>query len=137
MLNQQSFSNHHTIHILTKEFNNEPAHIFTKNLNSLFLINTQIKHHTHHNNHPDKTMLTSIVKMLQNRIAPISLYKVRAHAKANKLTKSDNKLTGLDPIEPYEFVHSTPFWFCLNKWPSMPRYPYKGPIRFLKEDLNK
>jgi hypothetical protein len=59
-------------------------------------------------------MLKSIVKMLQNRIAPISLHKVRAHAKvawneeANKLTKSGNKLIDLDPIKPYEFcpVHS-------------------------------
>jgi hypothetical protein len=37
---------HHTLQILTQEFQNEPAHIFTDNLNSLYLINTQIKHPT-------------------------------------------------------------------------------------------
>jgi type IV secretory pathway TraG/TraD family ATPase VirD4 len=57
---------HHILQILTQEFPNEPAHIFTDSLNSLYLINTQIKHPTQQNNHPDKTMLASIVNMLKN-----------------------------------------------------------------------
>jgi hypothetical protein len=88
-------------------------------------------------------MLTPMVKMLQNCIVPVSLHKVKAHAEVvgneevDKLAKSGNKLTHLDPIEPYEFVHSTPIWFCLNEWPSILKHPYKGPIRFLKEVLDK
>jgi hypothetical protein len=37
---------HHTLQILTQEFPNEPAHIFIDSLNSLYLINIQIKHPT-------------------------------------------------------------------------------------------
>jgi hypothetical protein len=57
---------HHTLLILNHEFPHEPAHIFTDSLNSLYLINTQIKYPTQQNNHPDKTILTSIVNMLKN-----------------------------------------------------------------------
>jgi hypothetical protein len=55
---------HHTLQVLIQEFPNEPAHIFTNSLNSLYLINTQIKHPTQQNNHPDKTIIASIVNML-------------------------------------------------------------------------
>jgi hypothetical protein len=69
---------HHILQILNQEFPNEPAHIFTDSLNSLYLINIQIKHPTQQNNHPDKTILTSIINMLKNCTATITLYKVRA-----------------------------------------------------------
>jgi hypothetical protein len=52
---------HHTLQILIQEFPYEPAHIFTDSLNSLYLINTQIKHPTQQNNHPDKTILAHLL----------------------------------------------------------------------------
>jgi ribonuclease HI len=68
-----------TLLTLNQEFPHEPAHIFTDSLNSLYLINTQIKHPTQQNNHLDKTILTLIVELLKNRTTPITLHKVRAH----------------------------------------------------------
>jgi hypothetical protein len=67
---------HHTIQLINRQFPTKPAHIFTDNLNSLYLLNTQITHPTHHNNHPDKVILASIVHMLQNRTHPLSIHKV-------------------------------------------------------------
>ena len=45
---------HATLKIINEEYPNEPAHIFTDCLNGLYVIKTQIKHLTLHNNHPDK-----------------------------------------------------------------------------------
>ena len=45
---------HHTLRLLTTTYINKPTHIFTDCLNVLYLLNTQIKHPTMHNNHPDK-----------------------------------------------------------------------------------
>jgi ribonuclease HI len=70
---------HNTLQILIQEFPNEPAYIFTDSLNSLYFMNTQIKHPTQQNNHPDKTILASIASMLKNRTSIIHLLKVRAH----------------------------------------------------------
>jgi hypothetical protein len=77
ILRAEISAKYNTLLILDQEFPHEPAHIFTDSLNSLYLINTQIKHPTQQNNHPDKTILALIVKLLKNRIAPIALYKVR------------------------------------------------------------
>jgi ribonuclease HI len=88
---------YHTLLILNHEFPQEPAYIFTDSLNSLYLINTQIKHPTQQNNHPNKTILALIVKLLKNRVAPTTLHKVRAHTniigneEAEKLAKEGNK----------------------------------------------
>jgi ribonuclease HI len=130
----------HTLFILNQEFPHEPAHIFTDSLNSLYLINTQIKHPTLQNSHPDKTMLALIAKMLKDRIAPTTLHKVRAHTnikgneEANKLAKEGSKidLENDMPIQPHENAHSTPFWWCRDD-----DHPYKGPIRHLKTYLKK
>jgi ribonuclease HI len=84
---------YHTLLILNHEFPQEPTHIFTDSLNSLYLINTQIKHPTQQNNHPDKTILALIVKLLKDREVRTTLYKVRAHTniigneEADKLAK--------------------------------------------------
>ena len=48
---------HHTLTIINKDFPNELVHIFRDCLNGLYVIKTQIKHPTLHNNHPDKTIL--------------------------------------------------------------------------------
>jgi hypothetical protein len=79
---------YHTLLILNQEFPQEPAHIFTDSLNSLYLINTQIKYPTQQNNHPDKTILALIVNLLKNRIAPTTLHKVRAHTQHHRQRRS-------------------------------------------------
>ena len=59
---------HATLKIINEEYPNEPTYIFTDCLNGLYVIRTQIKHPTLHNNHPDKTILQEIVELLQQRI---------------------------------------------------------------------
>jgi hypothetical protein len=126
--------------ILNEEFPQEPAHIFRDRLNSLYLINTQIKHPTKQNNHLDKTILALIVKMLKNRATPTTLHKVRAHTnvisneEADKLAKEDSKidLENDIPTQPHENAHSTPYWWCRDD-----DHLYKGPIRHLKSCLEK
>ena len=80
---------HAILKIINEENPNEPVHIFTDCLNGLYVIKTQIKHLTLHNNHPDKTILQEIVKLLQQRTQPITLYKVRAHANILGNEKAD------------------------------------------------
>jgi ribonuclease HI len=111
---------HHTLQILIQRSPKEPAHIFTDSLNSLYLINTQIKHPTQQNNHPDKTILASIVNMLKNCTTTTHLYKVRAHTniigneEADKLAKEGSKIVLVSdiPFRPHESAYSTPYWWC-------------------------
>ena len=106
---------HATLKIINEEYPNELTHIFTDFLNGLYVIKTQIKHLTLHNNHPDKTTLQEIVKLLQQRTQPTTLYKVRAHAniegneKADELAKEGREKGHFDAINPHEFAHSTPY----------------------------
>ena len=72
---------HKTLRIINTLYPNEPAYIFTDNLNVLYLLNTQIKHPTLHNSHPDQITLAIMVQLLQSRTQPITLYKVRSHAR--------------------------------------------------------
>ena len=69
-----------TIKLSLSNYANEPVFIFTDSLNSLYLLNTQIKHPSLHNNHPDKTILSHIIQMLQSRIQPTSIHKLKAHS---------------------------------------------------------
>ena len=55
-----------TIKLSLSNYAHEPVFIFTDSLNSLYLLNTQLKHPSLHNNHPDKTILTQIIQMLQS-----------------------------------------------------------------------
>ena len=80
---------HATQNIINKEYPNEAAHIFTDCLNRLYVIKTQIKHPTMHNNHPDKTILQEIVELLQQRTQPSTLYEVRARANIEGNEKAD------------------------------------------------
>jgi ribonuclease HI len=131
---------HHTLLILNQEFPHEPAHIFTDSLNSLDLIKTQIKHPIQQNNHPDKTILVSIVNMLKNCTTTTTINKVRAHTniigneEAGKLAKEGNKIELANdiPTQPHENAHSTPLW-----WSNDNDHPFKGPIRHLKSYLEK
>jgi hypothetical protein len=105
---------HETLQIINSQYPNEPAYIFTDSLNVLYLLNTQIKHPTLHNSHPDQVTLASMVQLLQNRSQPITLYKVRAHVnidgnkQAYKLAKEGLGLTHKRATLPYEYAHATP-----------------------------
>ena len=90
---------HKTLEIITTKYPNKPGHIFTNCLNCLYIINTQIKHPTYHNNYIGETILTSIIKMLKSRTQPTTIYKVKAHTnidineKAYILAKNGTKKT--------------------------------------------
>ena len=105
---------HKPLRIINAQYPNEPAFIFTYSLNVLYLLNTQIKHLTFHNSHPHQTTLASMVKILQNRTQPITLYKVRAHVnidgneKIDKLAKERLELEQIIATHSYEHAHATP-----------------------------
>ena len=132
-----------TLKIINEEYPNEPAHIFTDCLNGLYIIKTQIKHLTLYNNHPDTTILQKIVELLQERIQPTTVYKVRAHANiegnenAHKLAKEGREKEHTDAINPHKFVHSTPYYYQKDWWHSMNETLDKGPIRFLEKYIIK
>ena len=108
---------HATLKIINKEYPHEPAYIFTDCLKGLYVIKTQIKHPTLHNNHLDKTILQEIVEFLQQRTQPTTLYKVQAHTniegneKADELAKEGREKEHIDAINPHEFAHSTPYYY--------------------------
>ena len=109
----------------------------------MYIIKTQIKHSTLHNNHLDKTILNEIVELLQQRTQPTTLYKVRAHAnikgnkKVDKLAEIGRENRHYDAISPHEFAHSTLYYYQKDCWHSMFKTPNKGPIRFLERDIIK
>jgi ribonuclease HI len=134
---------HHAIKIIIQEYPHEPTYIFTDSLNSLYLLNTQLKHPTLHNNHPDKTILASIISMISAHTQPLSLFKVRAHThiygndQADQLAKAGNTLPHHPPLYPFEHAHSTPYYLHKDSWFSMANTPYKGPIRNLHRYITK
>ena len=143
ILRAEMIAIHKALWIINTQYQNEPAYIFTDSLNVLYLLNTQIKHPTLHNSHPDQVTLASMVQLLQNRSQPLTLYKVRAHVnidgneQANELAKEGLDLTHRSAIHPYEHAHATPYYFQKDKWPSMIDTPDKGPVRFLEKQIKK
>ena len=134
---------HATLKIINEEYAHKLAYILTNCLNGLYVIKTQIKHPTLHNNHPDKTILQEIVELLQQRTQPTTLYKVRAHTniegneKADELAKKGREKEHIDAINPHEFAHSTPYYYQKDWWHSIDKTLDKGPIRFLKKHIIK
>ena len=134
---------HATLKIINGEYPNKPTHIFTDCLNGLYVIKTQIKHLTLHNNHLDKTILQEIVELLQQRTQPTTLYKVRAHAniegneETDKLAIEAREKEHTGAINPHEFAHSTPYYYQKDWWLSMDETLDKGPIRFLEKYIIK
>ena len=132
-----------TLKIINEEYPNEPTHIFIDCLNGLYVIKTQVKHLTLHNNHLDKIILQEIVELLQQRTKPTTLYKVRAHAniesneKADKLAKEGRKKEHTDAINPHKFAHSTPYYYQKDWWHSMDETPDKALIRILEKHIIK
>jgi hypothetical protein len=134
---------HKTLRIINDQYLNEPRYIFTDSLNVLYLLNSQIKHPTLYNNHPDQVTPASMVQLLQNRSKSITLYKARAHVNINdnelayKLAKEGLSLIHRKSIHPYEHAHATPYYYQKDEWPSMIDTPDKGPIRFLEKQIKK
>ena len=121
----------------------ELVYIFTDSLNSLYLINTQLRHPSAHNNHPDKTILEKIMEMLQRRMHLIQLHKVKAHSNiigneiVDALAKRGSQKAHTLPIESHEFAHSTPYYLHKDEWIGMHTTPYKGSIRNFQRYLHK
>ena len=136
-------ANHKTLRIITTKYPNEPAHIFTDCLNCIYVINTQIKHPTHQNNHADKTILKDIAKMLENRTQFTTIYKVNAHIniegneKADTLAKEGLKKRYRFAAKPFEFAHTTPYYFQKYIWSGPTKRPDKGPVRCLETYIQK
>ena len=132
-----------TFKIINGEYANKPAHIFRDYLNGLYVIKTQIKHLTLHNNHPDKTILQEIVELLQQRTQSTTLYKVQAYAniegneKTDELAKEGREKEHSNAINPHKFAHSTPYYYQKDWWHSMDETTIKGLIRFLEKHIIK
>ena len=126
-------------------YHNETMHIFTDSLNSLYLLITQITHPSLHTNHPNKTILSEMVQMLQQRTHTLTIYKVQAHSnihgndKADELAKAGHDSEHRWPLSPHEYAHSTPYFLYKDSWlGNMNRIPYKGSnIRHLQKQLTK
>ena len=109
----------HTLHLLTTTYRNEPAHIFKNCLNVLYLLITQIKHPTLHNNQPYKNILESTIRLLQCRTQITTLHKVKAHTnisgneQADALATMGCELEHRGAIMTHEHAHPTPY--CLQK----------------------
>ena len=92
---------------LTITYPDEPAHILIDYINILYLLNTQSKHPTLHNNHLNENILKFMVKMLLSRTQTITVHKVKAHAnitgnkQADALAKHKYELDHRDVATPY------------------------------------
>ena len=134
---------HHTLELLTTTCRDEPTHIFTDCLNVLYLLNTQIKHPTPHNSHPDKNILESMTAMLQSRTQITTLLKVKSHANINgneqayTLAKLGCELDHSDTAMPHEHAHPTPYYLQKDWWHLMPETLDKSPIRHLGKHVLK
>jgi ribonuclease HI len=143
ILRAEMMALHQTLTLINTQFPNEPAYIFTDSLNVLYLLNTQIKHPTLHNSHPDQVTLNSMVQLLQSRTQPTTISKVRAHVNiegnenADKLAKEGLELEHRIAIHPYEHAYATPYYYQKDVWASMMDVPDKGPVRFLDKQILK
>ena len=82
-----------------------------------------------------------MVKILQKRTQPITLYKVRAHVnidgnkKADKLAKEGLELEHRIATHSYEHAHAIPYYHQKDVWASMTDVPDKGPVKFLGKHI--
>jgi len=64
-----------------------------------------------------------MVTMLQSQTQPTSIYKIKAHVnmkgngQANILAKQGTTKEYKFGSKPYEFVHTTPFYYQKDEWP--------------------
>jgi ribonuclease HI len=123
---------HDTIKLTLRD--TKSTYIFTDSLNSIYLINTQLKHPTSQNNHPNKLLLQEIIKHINNKLSTLHIHKVKAHKgiqgneEANKLAKQGAEKETLPIEEIYHNTHTSPHWLHRAK-PCQYGKPFK--------DLNK
>jgi hypothetical protein len=85
--------------------NTKPTYIFTDSLNSIYLVNTQLRHPTLQNYHLDKLLLQEVIKYIKDKQSLPFIHKTRAHKsilgdeEANKLTKKRVELETVVIIE--------------------------------------
>ena len=109
----------------------------------IYVLNTQIKHPTHLNNHADKTILPSMVEMLKRRTQPTTICKVKAHINIDgneqtyQLAKLGTKKRYRFASKPYAFAHTTPYYFQKDTWPGPTKRHDKGPVRCLDTYITK
>ena len=99
-------------------YTKEQIYIFTNGLDSIYLINTQMRYPSAHNNHPNKTILSQIVEMLQSQTQPIC-GRDKVHTKSHK------------------YAHFTPYYLHKDEWIGMHYTPYKGTIRNFQSYFKK
>ena len=81
--------------------------------------------------------------MLQTRMHPTHLYKVKAHFNiigneiVDALSKRGNQKAHIPLTKLHEFAHSTPFYLHKDDSKSMYITPYKGSIRYFQRYLHK
>jgi hypothetical protein len=68
---------HDTIKLIFRDA--EATYIFIDSLNSIYLINIQLRYLTSQNNHPDKLLLQEIDQTCKKKISPLYIHKVKEH----------------------------------------------------------
>jgi hypothetical protein len=109
-------------------YTKEPIYIFIDSLNSLYLINTQIRHPSQHNNHPDKIILSHKVKVHTN---------ITGNETADELAKRGRLKAHSLLAESHEFAHASPYYLHKDEWIGMHYTPYKGPIHNFQNYLKQ
>ena len=134
---------HKMLRLITTKYTNEPTHIFTDCLNYIYVLNTQIKHPTQHNNHADKTILTSMVEMLKNAHNLPQYIKSKHIQTLTVMSKQPN----LQKMALKNNTHLLPnhmnlhilhhFYFQKDTWPGPNKLPDKGHVRCLQTYITK
>ncbi len=82
--------------------------------------------------------------MLKRRAQLTTIYKVKAHTKidgneqAYQLAKDGTKKRDYQfATKPYEFAHTTPYYFQKDVWLAPSKRPDKGPVRCLEKYITK
>jgi len=72
-----------------------------------------------------------------------SIYKIKAHVniegneRADKLAKHGTTKEYKFATKPYEFAHTTPFYYQKDEWSGPAHRPDKGPVRCLQTYIKK
>ena len=113
-------------------------HIFSHNLNNIYLINNHIQHPTSQHHHPNKLLIAAKIHQIYWTVHFIYIHKVRAHTGikgnaiadmlANKGTLKE-KPTATPHIH---LAHATPYWLA-----SCPTATHDGAIRNLHAFVTK
>ena len=116
----------------------QDTHIFTDNLNSIYLIHNYIRHPSSQHNHLDKYLIAAIVNHITWSAHKITIQKVKAHTCiisneiADQLANMGALLDKPTNIPRIHTAHTTPYW--LN---GIPTSTHTGAIRNLQTYINK